>query len=62
MNSDEWVCGLCDQGWTHCSHKLAREHLASVTHAIEANQYNYAAIIASDLLLVLEHIKERAKV
>jgi len=62
MNSDEWVCGLCDQGWTHCSHKLARQHLASVTHAIEANQYNYAAIIASDLLLVLEHIKERAKV
>jgi len=62
MNSDEWVCGLCDQGWTHCSHKLARQHLASVTHAIEANQYNYAAIIASDLLLVLEHIKEGAKV
>ena len=62
MNSDEWVCGLCAGGWNNCCHRLARRDLASLTYAIEANQYNYASIIASDLLLILEHIKEGARV
>ena len=36
--------------------------LASVTQAIEANQYNYAAIIADDLLVVLERISKIEKI